>query len=157
MSNILPVITLWQPWATWIMRGWKTIETRTHSRFTSLYGKTILIHAGMTTDDSSFAVKNPYLTHEQIIYNPEEVINGFILGSVFVGDVHALDDSASSAALIDCGSVDRFGLFLEDVNKFEIPIREKGGMGIWYYDMDKKEKVKKILIAPPKIETLKLF
>lgn len=47
---IYPVITLYQPWATWIMRGWKTIETRTHNRFACLDHKTILIHAGKITD-----------------------------------------------------------------------------------------------------------
>src|SRR5690242_4550408 len=83
-NNILPVITLYQPWATWIMREWKTIETRTHARFACLLHKTILIHAGQKTDDSHLTVQNPYLTREQIIFNPDEVINGAILGSVYV-------------------------------------------------------------------------
>lgn len=31
-------ISMWQPWAWWVMRGWKTIETRTHNRFKGLAG-----------------------------------------------------------------------------------------------------------------------
>lgn len=51
--EIYPVITLYQPWATWIMRELKTIESRTHARFNSLLYKTILIHAGQTTDKTA--------------------------------------------------------------------------------------------------------
>lgn len=143
-SKILPVITLYQPWATWIMREWKTIETRIHNRFSSLNGKTILIHAGQRTDDSSLAIRNPYLTKEQILFNPDEVVNGFILGSAFVYDFMALTDHDSQKALIDCGTVDRYGLFLDQINKFQNTIPVKGEMGIWYYDIENKEKVKKV-------------
>lgn len=152
MKGILPVITLYQPWATWIMRKWKSIETRTHTRFLSLKNKTILIHAGMTSDDSGLAVENPYLTHRQLMHDPEEMINGFILGSAFVSDFKPLGESHSKLALIDCRYTQRYGLFLIDVKKFEIPIPCKGKMGIWYYDLDKKEKVKK-----NSVKSLKLF
>jgi len=32
----MPVITLWQPWASWVIEGRKRIETRTHDRLGSL-------------------------------------------------------------------------------------------------------------------------
>ncbi len=152
MSNIFPVITLYQPWATWIMRGWKTIETRTHDRFKSLEGKTILItgccgflgniliNAGQNTDES--AIRNPYLTKEQLLHNPDEVINGFILGSAFVCDFKLLTQNYAQKALIECATK-RYGLFLSDINRFEKPIPQKGEMGIWYFDLDKNEKVYK--------------
>lgn len=147
---ILPVITLYQPWATWIMREWKTIETRTHNRFGCLIGKTILIHAGMNTDAA--AINNPYLTKEQLMYEPDEVINGFILGSVFVKSFGKLSSIHSEKALIECEKTERWGLYLSQVEKFKEPIPVKGEMGIWYFDMDKKEKVKK-----PQVETLSMF
>lgn len=142
MENILPVITLYQPWATWIMREWKTIETRVHSRFECLLHKTILIHAGQRTDDSHLTIKNPYLTKEQILFDPDEIVNGAILGSVYVDACGWLcgDDYENKSALID--TADRFGLFLTQIKKFETPILEKGNMGIWYYDLDKREKVR---------------
>lgn len=100
MNNILPVITLYQPWATWIMRGWKTIETRTHNRFACLEDKTILIHAGLKTDAEAF--NNPYLTKEQRLLNPDEMINGFILGSALVtAHLHCIMND-SKRALIEC-------------------------------------------------------
>jgi hypothetical protein len=140
-TNILPVITLYQPWATWIMRGWKTIETRTHDRFASLIHKTLLIHAGLHTDGS--AAFNSYLTHEQIVYNPDEVINGAILGSVYVDACGWLcgDPYENKSALIE--TTGRYGLFLTDIKKFDNPILIKGEMGIWYYDIESMAKVRK--------------
>lgn len=145
MNNIYPVITLYQPWATWIMRGWKTIETRTHSRFACLKNQNILIHAGKTTDKSDLVTNNPYLTQKQIGHNPDEIINGCILGSVYVFDFNALNVLHSNRSLIDCSlqSPLRHGLFLEHVQIFGNPIPEIGEMGIWYYDTVKKKKVKK--------------
>ena len=142
-SQVLPVITLYQPWASWIMRLWKTIETREHNRFACLNGKRILIHAGQRTDASPFATQNPFLSKEQIFHNPDEIINGFILGSAYVSNVGWLDASHSSKALIDCHHTSRFGLFLEWIIPEIEPIPVKGEMGIWYYDLSRKEKVKK--------------
>jgi len=137
---IYPVITLYQPWATWIMRGWKTIETRTHERFACLNGKTILIHAGKLTDVN--AVNNPYLTEDQILLNPDEMVNGYILGSAYVADYSKLLTFNSKDALIECITT-RYGLFLDQIDRWETPIPEKGEMGIWYFDTDLKMKVKK--------------
>ncbi len=142
--NIYPVITLYQPWATWIMRGWKGIETRTHPRFRSLVGKELLIHAGMRTDDSHYAVQCPFLTKEQILHKPDEMVNGAIIGSVFVWGFSPLNASHSKSALIDCEKTPRFGLFLKDEKKLPEPIYVPGELGIWYYDMDSHSKVRKI-------------
>ncbi len=143
MNRILPVITLYQPWATWIMREWKTIETRTHNRFQCLKGQTILIHAGQKTDYSEVATKNNYLTWEQICYKPEELVNGFILGHVHVSGFKKLDVSHSKSALIDCEHTERWGLFLEKIHCFDVPIPVQGEMGIWYFDHELMQKVKK--------------
>jgi len=48
----MKAISLWQPWATFVVLGWKTIETRTHSRFKSLAGQRIAIHAARAVDKS---------------------------------------------------------------------------------------------------------
>lgn len=142
--NPLPAITLYQPWATWIMRGWKPIETRTHKRFACLNNRTILIHAGMKTDHSDYVINNPYLTKEQLeVSGPENMINGYILGTARVIDFRELNQHDSEYALIDCsGRTTRFGLYLRDITKFDSPIPVKGGMGIWYFDLETKQKVK---------------
>jgi len=137
---IYPVITLYQPWATWIMRGWKTIETRTHNKFYCLNDKVILIHAGKTTDAS--AINNPYLTKEQLLFNPDEMINGFILGSAYVGAVDICRSDDAKRALIECNTI-RHGLYLNSVKVFDKPIPVLGEMGIWYYDLEKMQKIKK--------------
>lgn len=146
-ENILPVITLYQPWATWIMRGWKSIETRTHDRFACLKGKTILIHAGQRTDDSEAVIHNPYLSKEEILRDPDEVVNGYILGTARVYNARWLWPTDSIWALIEC-ETKRFGLELDAIKKFETPIPEKGEMGIWYYDLNNKCKVKKSKPVP---------
>lgn len=142
IQKIYPVITLYQPWATWIARGWKLIETRLHDKFKSLEGKRILIHAGMKTDDSNAVICNPYLTSAQILYKPDEVINGYIICECLVQDFDRLNDSHSKLALIDCGSVERWGLFLNEIMAVD-PIRVKGEMGIWYFNVETMQKVKK--------------
>lgn len=145
-NKIYPVITLYQPWATWIMRGWKTIETRTHNRFASLAHKKILIHAGLTNDPNAVnAFYHGYLSKEKLLLNPDEMINGFILGSAYVTHAGRLFPEHSFKALIECDTL-RFGLFLQDIERWEIPIPEKGEMGIWYYDMEAMMKVKKASI-----------
>jgi len=131
------------------MRRWKGIETRTHNRFGCLLGETILIHAGMKTDPD--AINNPYLSKEQLMYEPDEMVNGYILGSAFVKSFGKLCDIHSEQALIDCGNVERWGLFLSNVKKFSNPILAKGEMGIWYFDIDKKEKVKKPVLKMPSL------
>lgn len=146
---ILPVITLYQPWATWIMRGWKTIETRTHNRFACLDKKTILIHAGQKTDAA--AINNPYLTKEQLLYKPDEVINGYILGSSYALHLGCLDPDDGANALIECETL-RYGLLMENVDVFKEPIPVKGEMGIWYFNLETMQKVKK-----PEIKSLELF
>ncbi len=92
------------------------------------------------------------MTKEQLIYNPDEVVNGFILGQAFVYRTAKCDWTDSQEALIDCKNTERYGLFLQMKRKFETPIPVKGEMGIWYFDLDKNEKVKK-----PKVETMSMF
>lgn len=141
-TEIYPCITLYQPWATWIMRGWKTIETRTHNKFKSLIGKEILIHAGNKTDGSDLTTKNKYLTPLQIAWRPDEMVNGYILGSAYVKDFRLLHPADAKEALIECFTI-RYGLFLTKIREFDEPILCKGEMGIWYYDFENKHKVKK--------------
>lgn len=139
MSKILPVITLYQPWASWIIQGWKTIETREHDKFKGLKGKRILIHAGIHTDTSLAAKENPYLLKNPWSWSIE-MPNGFILGSAFVRDFRLLTPKDAECALIECETT-RYGLFLEDVEVWT-PVPEKGSMGIWYYDVTQMRKVK---------------
>lgn len=142
--NVIPVITLYQPWASWVMNGWKTIETRTHDRFKGLAGKKIGIHAGSHFDDSDAVMKNPYLSKDQIEISSQYVAGGF-LGTIMVDSFSKLNGAHSKRALIDCQTVERYGLSLSSPKMYLFtPV--KGSMGIWYFDLDTMQKVKKPMI-----------
>lgn len=133
MLNTFPCITLWQPWATWIALGWKTIETRTHKRFQSLVGQQIGIHAGKRMDLSELIFSNPFLTKQQIA-DTLACQHGQIVCSAFVRDFRILTAQDSKAALIDCGETLRYGLILDNIKPFKSGIKINGSSGIFYID-----------------------
>lgn len=129
----LPVITLWQPWATWVMLSWKRIETRTHSRFACLTGKTIGIHAAEKMDLAAAFVAKNFLTDQQRrLMDPYRHVRGAIICTARVEYHRLLTDADSSEALIDCGNVMRYGLILREITPI-MPILCRGKQGIWYH------------------------
>ena len=133
--SMMPVISLWNPWAIWVGLGWKTIETRLHDKYASLCGKRIGIHAALKWDDTAMDAARPYLTEYQYLASKDFLkVGGAIICTVRVRGVDWLSNSDSKSALIDCGSVRRFGLFLDDVQTIPM-IGCKGKQGIWYYEI----------------------
>jgi hypothetical protein len=132
----LPVVSLWMPWAFWIPRRWKRIETRTHDRFKSLVGKRIAIHAAMKWDKDAIDLASPYLSDEQIVQSRKFLkIGGAIICTAMVTDGRWLTAEDSPLALIDCGETKRHGLFLDDVQVLEEAIAMPGKQGIWYAEI----------------------
>jgi len=131
----IPVITLWQPWASWIAEGRKTIETRDHNRLRSLVGRRILIHAGATWDPAVSVLAARYLKpREQIV--EDSFPRGALLCLATVWQFRPLTASDSRAAMIRVGhpQVPRWGLFLSEIQQLSRPIPAKGSRGIWYVD-----------------------
>lgn len=130
--ELMPVISLWQPFANWVALGWKQIETRTHTRFAGLEGKRIGIQASLTWDKTAIAAATPYLTPEQLATsNTFSRMGGAVICTAFVKEFRKLTEDDSRRSLINCGSVERYGLILEDVQIIEaIPC--KGRQGIFY-------------------------
>lgn len=128
-------ISLWQPWAQWVMLGWKTIETRRHDRFKGLVLQRIGIHAAQKWDQDWERAASRYLTEEQRKSTDRmaKTGGGCILGTVFVRDVSWLLPDAAPKALIECESMHRFGLILSEPRRFEIPIQAKGLQGIFKF------------------------
>ena len=128
----MPVISLWMPWANWVSLQWKPIETRLHKRFASLVGKRIGIHASCKWDGDAPELARKYLTEAQLLQTEGFLhIGGAIICTALVTEFRKLTSEDSAAALIDCGSVERYGLILEDVQIIEaIPC--KGRQGIFY-------------------------
>src|SRR3569623_1765459 len=109
----LPVISLWQPWAQWVMLGWKTIETRLHARFKGLNGKVIGIHASQHWDSFAKHAACRWMTEERWLETLKlRVPGGHLLGTVTVVDFRPLTPADNLAAMIEC-MTRRFGLVLE--------------------------------------------
>ncbi len=140
----MKAITLYQPYASLIADGFKTIETRTHDRLRGLAGKRIAIHA------AARAPSNPYLDQcwreaavhgvdeealEWLSHHPGGDVEfaplAVILCTAQVATFGLLNDEEHGRAA--CCHIDRnrFGLFLEDVRTLEEPVPYKGNRGIW--------------------------
>ncbi len=52
----MKAITIWRPWAKWIVDEIKEIETRTHDLFRGVEGETLAIHAGKAIDEDAWDV-----------------------------------------------------------------------------------------------------
>lgn len=141
---LIPVISMWMPWAYWVKEKLKPIETRTHRRFAGLLGKRIGIHIAGKFDESAYIAAAPYLSEEQRKQaNNFSYSAGVISCTGFVKEFRALTGEDSPRALIDCGSVKRFGLFLEDIQPLKEEYVCRGRQGIWY------EQIPAELIAGP--------
>ncbi|MEO8589436.1 MAG: hypothetical protein ABI432_08720 [Flavobacteriales bacterium] len=129
----LQVITLWQPWATWIALGFKTIETRTHGRFASLSETRIGIHAGHHWDEEAYALARAYMTDAQIgITESYKNVRGALVATAFVTEHRELRATDSRASLLWVGGEPkRFGLVLENVERLDPPMPMQGKQGIW--------------------------
>jgi hypothetical protein len=130
-SDSIYCISLWQPWAQWVALGWKTTETRLHSKFASLAGKRIAIHAALKWDKGAIEAARKYLSPEQIKRTGElHNLGGNLICTAHVDSVGPCYEEDSHAALIDCGKVERVGLFLSDIKTFPaVPMR--GQQGMW--------------------------
>lgn len=127
-----PAITLWQPWASWIAEGWKTIETRTHPKFAKLVGQRILIHAGQRWDNQALELSRNWMDDYQRAMTREFVsVRGVILASAWVDSHVRLTPEHAERALLECES-ERYGLLLSDIRKIEPPVKAKGSQGIWF-------------------------
>ena len=137
----MKVITLWQPWASLIIDGHKTTETRLHDRFKKLAGKRIAIHAGKTYDPDAWRQVNLWTLDADARKtaapeNARLLPMGAILGTADVLKADWLDMNMTSTkgALINCHDELRFGLFLADVVMFGQPIPCGGRQGVWRWE-----------------------
>ncbi len=132
MPDIIPTITLHQPWASWILWGWKTIETRTHARFSSIYDQRIAIHAGKRFDPDAIRTAEPWLDEDRIWRTLQDWASGVILCTAYVEENRPLNRTDSPAAMCDCSEPGLWGLILTDIQPVTPPIPAKGRQGIWY-------------------------
>ena len=125
-------ITLWEPWATLIALGYKTIETRRHARFRGLVGERIAIHAGQKWDE--FARAKTLLYLGALRFNRALGRRhpwGEIVCTAFVDGFLQLESRYSRQALCECGP-HLYGIALTDVRAVDPPVPCTGHQGIWH-------------------------
>lgn len=131
----MKAISLWRPWAEWIVLGYKTIETRRHTRFRGLCGQVVAIHATEKWDEAGYQAAKRWLTPEQIA-NTEKLrgkLPGRVIGSVFFDRCNWCRIEDEPGALIECTTL-RFGHFLKHPHRIE-PFEAKGRQGIFTVEL----------------------
>jgi hypothetical protein len=137
----MKVISLHQPWATFVVMNWKTIETRTHQRFKNLIGERIAIHAAQHIDRNEIR-KNSYLQvhlfggwEELDLIGRIEAERGKIICTALVikADwcLNAINHNEWKRAAM-CDIQDKFLIHFADIEPLLNPISFCGRQGIFH-------------------------
>lgn len=141
MIGIVPVISLWQPFASAIFLGRKTYETRPFRYPRKYHGERIAIHATVGFTPKRFVSPElDVLCREMFGDNyREELPRGVILGTVKLGG--CFETTSPEITLRDDEyplgdyTPGRFAWRLEDVQALDRPIPAKGKQGWWKADL----------------------
>lgn len=133
--DTVPVITLWQPWASLIFTRDKRHETRGFPFPAKYAGRTIAIHAAKAIP-SVIPMGVELLCEREFGAGGrwrEELPRGAILGTARL--VHAISTDQADPDPIDrmCGdwSPGRYAWLLDDVRRLRDPIDARGKQGWW--------------------------
>lgn len=129
------VLSLLQPWATLVVTGAKTIETRSWS---TRHRGSLLIHASQGKAGEIFAADPLF---QRYIPDFEALPFGAIIGSVRLEKILPTEDFDLSDAAMNTFTLEekafgdytsgRYGWLLVDPVKFKHPIPERGMPGLW--------------------------
>ena len=132
------VLSLLQPWASLIVMGVKTIETR---RWQTQYRGPLLIHAGQRKAGALVALEPPIARH---IPHFESLPFGCIVGQVVLADIIPVASLYLSTTALARQSLElnafgededlnRYAWLLEDAVQFEKPIPARGHLHLWQF------------------------
>ncbi len=134
----MKTLSLLQPWASLVVMGAKTIETRVLGKQAT--GGELLIHASLGKKGSALCAHLPF---NKYIPNFHQLPFGAIIGSVVLRDVvpvEMLDIPSSKLAALTLEekafgdySKGRYAWLLANPVSFEQPIGIKGSLGLWNY------------------------
>lgn len=127
----MKVITIKQPWATLIAKGYKEYEFRT---WKTKYRGEILIHAGKGIDKKAmerFKHLNLEYPKGQIIAKAK-LTDCIYVDEEFAQKMYKIDPKVYKG-LIDKENWDGYGFKLENVKKIK-PISINGKLSLWEYD-----------------------
>ncbi len=138
----LPIITLTQPWASWVAMGWKTGETRTTTTLLHrIQEKYFLVHAGKVWDPNAIDAASPWLTKAQASRTSAFYGTTGILAIALAGKARCMTPADEPSALIGCTFTKftpkpevfrRWILPLDRIEPLDKPIPARGQQGIWY-------------------------
>lgn len=133
-------ISLLQPWATLVVIGAKTIETRSWS---TRHRGPILIHASQGKAGGIFSED---LTFKKYIPDFKALPFGSVIGSVHIDTILRVEDFDISDAAMNTLSMEekafgdyssgRYGWVLTDPVAFKKPIPARGMPGLWRFNTD---------------------
>ena len=128
-------LSLLQPWASLVVIGAKTVETRS---WNTDYRGRLLIHASKGKSGAALAAE-PFLA--KYIPRFAELPFGAIIGEVMLTEVVRLTELALPPALLDrltleeraFGAYDtgRYAWLLEDAIQYDHPVPATGALGLW--------------------------
>ena len=135
----MPALTIWSPFGSMIAAGVKTIETRTHNRYSSLQGQRIAIHQGkkqVPTDRVFTAARAVGASRAAtwLMYHSSECPRGHVIATAFVPTARALDGSIDDNVAACFETEGLYGLILTDIRQLEVPVKVKGQQGVWQWD-----------------------
>lgn len=133
----MKALSLLQPWATLVVIGVKTIETRSWG---TKYRGPILIHASQGKAGSIFASEPPF---KKYIHEFKKLPFGSIIGQATITNVIRVEDLGMNVELINRLTMEekafgdysegRYAWILEDAVQFDNPIPARGTLSIWEY------------------------
>ncbi len=134
MSEI-KALTLWQPWATLIALGTKTIETRGWS---TLYRGPLVIHAAKRQIQPGDITTPIYEALEKHGLSAGELPLGAIVCLCRLTDVQPTEVLKPRLEALDPGQLrfgnyapGRYGWLLELVRAADVPVLAQGAQGLW--------------------------
>ncbi len=135
----MKAISLLQPWATLVVTGVKTIETRSWG---TKYRGPILIHASQGKAGSIFT---SLLFFKKYIPDFKHLPFGAIIGKATISDVIRIENLQMTDELINRLTMEekafgdysdgRYAWMLEEAEQFDTPIPARGTLSIWEYNM----------------------
>ena len=136
------VLSLLQPWASLIVMGIKTIETR---RWQTAHRGPLLIHASQRKAGAMIAAEPPIARH---IPDFSKLPLGAIIGQVTLTDIILVNDLHLSKTAIAQQSLElntfgdetlnRYAWLLEDAIMFDKPIPARGHLHLWAYPIESR-------------------
>lgn len=127
----MKALTVKEPWASLIVNGYKKYEFRSWK--TNYRGK-ILIHAGKTIEKDMLSKFNDYNIS---CYSGEIIGEAYITDCILIDD--AFQDELNKTNMLIYGRSSHVGIYawkLENVVKYDKPIKAKGKLGLWNCDIE---------------------